>query len=521
MNSIERNNLSPSTLSPRGTILFWGTALGCALALGAVLIRVLSMPKAWGALACLAICGLCGLIVWTHLKLPIVPALRLALLASFWFRLEINLFAIKKQGHETPVGIVISLMLLLSLLLLVNHLYEGWRGREQGGVFPFSFSAVSVLLAMFCGLSVLQGVETMLGIYGLWGLVSEVLICYVAAAYFTSTTSMRQIVLCFAGAILLNAVLGILQYFDLFGGWELLGSTTGEREMKLPGMEVSRASGLCESPNTFGWILVSLSPLMIAPVLIAKAQFKKWERQFCVAAFFLGIVALILTFSRGSWIAFLCTMPVLVGFVLIAQPAAERGRLIVRLAGALLALVLFSLPFLNPLLARAFGEDDGAAESRLPLMDVAMEMIKANPLLGVGMGSYEAVMRRYDFTADFISDSFPYPVHNLYLHVAAEAGLPALLCLLTLVGIALWRGWQAWRSGPPLPRAIACGAIIGMLAYLITALKEPSSFDSGQIRILFLLCGFLLAAKRAISFPISDPATATTSGEQESGFSGQ
>jgi hypothetical protein len=48
-----------------------------------------------------------------------------------------------------------------------------------------------------------------------------------------------------------------------------------------------------------------------------------------------------------------------------------------------------------------------------------------------------------------------------------------------------------------LPRALAGGLMVGMLAYLITAMKELSSFDSGQIRLLFLLCGLLIAAHSA------------------------
>jgi peptidoglycan/LPS O-acetylase OafA/YrhL len=82
--------------------------------------------------------------------------------------------------------------------------------------------------------------------------------------------------------------------------------------------------------------------------------------------------------------------------------------------------------------------------------------------------------------------------------VAAEAGIPALLCLLTLVGLALACGWRAWRRPEQaLARAVAGGLMIGMFAYLVTALKEPSSFDSGQIRNLFLLCGLLIATERA------------------------
>lgn len=491
-----RNTISLAT----SRVLVGGGGLLCAFLLGVVLIQVLSLPKAWAALVCLAIGGTCAAIIWTTLSLPLISMLRVAWLATFWFRLEINLFAIKKQGHETPAGVVVSLNLLLGLMLVAAHLYARWQRQERGHLFPGAFTIIAILLSVLCVLSVMQGAETQLGIYSLTALATEFLICYVAVAHFSTAAALRQVVICFAVAILLNAFLGILQYFDIFSGWELLGAATGEREMKLPGMEVSRATGFCESPNTFGWMIASFGPLIITPVLLAKDRLRQWERYLCVIAFFFGVIALILTFSRGSWVAFLITMPVLVGMVLSALPPRERWKLTARLAGALIVILLLSLPFLSPLLARAFGEDDGAAESRIPLMDVAIEMIKDNPLLGVGLSSYEAVMRRYDRTPDFISDSFPYPVHNVYLNVAAEAGLPALCCLLSLVGITLWCGWGVWRqkaAAPALPRAIAGGAIVGMLAYLISALKELSSFDSGQIRMLFLLFGLLIAAERA------------------------
>ena len=42
------------------------------------------------------------------------------------------------------------------------------------------------------------------------------------------------------------------------------------------------------------------------------------------------------------------------------------------------------------------------------------------------------------------------------------------------------------------------------LAYLISALKELSSFDSGQMRMLFLLFGLLLAAERAARYFTSE-----------------
>jgi O-antigen ligase len=269
--------------------------------------------------------------------------------------------------------------------------------------------------------------------------------------------------------------------------------------MTIPGSEISRASGLLEMSNSFGWYLASFLPALLAPVLLAGRSLKEWMRWSLIAGFLLGVLALVLTFSRGSWAAFAVTMPLLAGVALAARPPRERWVLLVRFVGVLMILVALSAPFLNAVVTRITQDDQGSAESRLPLMQVAFEMIKANPVFGVGLGSYEAAMRRYDETEDFISESFPFPVHNMFLHIAAEAGIPALVCLLVLTGLALACGWRVWRdrNGDPLTRALAVGLMTGVLAYLLTGLKEPSSLDAGQIRLLFLLCGLLIANERA------------------------
>lgn len=469
-----------------------------AVGLGAAVALALMLPNAWAGLVTLAVCAGLGATIWGAVKLPVVPILRGALLVSFWFRLEINLLPLIKQGHETPVGLVVSLNMLLSLLLLAAFLYERRRGQQAEPVFPAAFSWAVAALVLLSVFSVMQSADRQFGLYGLWWQMTELLICFVAAAQFRSPRALRQVVLCFAVAILLNAGLGVLQYLELFGGWALLGATTGERLMKIPGMEVSRASGLLEAANSFGWVLVSYCPVILAPALLAKDALPRGARTLCLVSFFSGTVALLLTFSRGSWLAFALALPLFALLVSSGLPAKKRGRMLVGLAGALLALLLCSVPFLPAITARLTGDDEGAAESRVPLMEVATAMIEEHPFVGVGLSNYEVVMRRYDRTAEFITEHFPYPVHNLYLHVAAEAGIPALLCLLTLVGLALACGWRAWRRPEQaLARAVAGGLMIGMFAYLVTALKEPSSFDSGQIRNLFLLCGLLIATERA------------------------
>jgi putative inorganic carbon (hco3(-)) transporter len=158
---------------------------------------------------------------------------------------------------------------------------------------------------------------------------------------------------------------------------------------------------------------------------------------------------------------------------------------------------LLCLPFATPIYLRLTEDDHGSVQVRVPLMQVAQNMIADNPWLGVGPANYEAEMRRYDETREKITDGFDWPVHNIFLHMTAEAGIPATLCFLTLIIIALRRGWRALSSHDPFWRVLGAGLIAGSLAYLWVGLKEPGSFGAPQLRLAFFTCGMLLALDRA------------------------
>jgi hypothetical protein len=52
-------------------------------------------------------------------------------------------------------------------------------------------------------------------------------------------------------------------------------------------------------------------------------------------------------------------------------------------------------------------------------------------------------------------------------------------------------------SADPMMRTLALGLLTGMMAFLITGLKESGCFQTGMMRTFFLLCGLLLGVERA------------------------
>jgi putative inorganic carbon (HCO3(-)) transporter len=468
-----------------------------ALVLGSTIAVVATLPLMWVAVVCTGLCGLLGIVAWWSSNWPIVPILRVILIASFSFKMEINLFPVFKY-HESPPGVISSLMLIVSLMLLVAHFHDRLQGKPRETVFPMSFSLVSVALLLWCIVSTLDSSEIRFGFNAVWGLFVTLLICFVLANEFGSRAALRTAVITIATAVGINSLVGILQSTaGMFSDWTLIGAVKEEFRASIGSDEYLRASGFLGMSNSFAWYLITFLPVLLAATLVRVDGLHGWKRAFLATSSCLAVIALVMTYSRGGWAAFGLSLIVLVALAVRAAPPAERRRLAVRISVVVMLTALICLPLAKPIYLRLTEDDHGALAVRVPLMEVAQEMIADNPLLGVGPANYEAEMRRYDETKEKITDGFDWPVHNIFLHMTAEAGIPATLCFLTLIIIALGRGWRALSSHDPLWRVLGAGLIAGTLAYLWVGLKEPGSFGAVQLRLPFFTCGMLLALDRA------------------------
>jgi len=467
-----------------------------ALALGSALAVVATLPLIWVAVVCAGLCGLFSILAWWSSSWPLVPILRVVLIASFSFKMEVNLFPVFKY-HESPPGIIVSLILIASLMLLGAHILDRWRGKPRETVLPVSFSLASVALLLWLIVSTLGSSEIRLGFNAVWGMTVTLLVCFVLANEFGSRAALRNAVITVAAAVGINGVVGLLQSTTgMFTEWTMLGAAREEFRKSI-GDDYLRASGFLGMSNSFAWYLITFLPVLLATTLIRVEELRGWKRLLLAASSCLAVTALVLTYSRGGWAAFGLSLLALAALLYRASPPAERGRFAARMAAVALLTALLCLPFATPIYLRLTEDDHGSVQARVPLMQVAQGMIADNPWLGVGPANYEAEMRRYDETPVKITDGFDWPVHNIFLHMTAEAGILATLCFLALIIIALRRGWRALSSHDPLFRALGAGLIAGMLAYLWMGLKEPGSFGAPQLRLCFLLCGLLLALDRA------------------------
>jgi O-antigen ligase len=261
-----------------------------------------------------------------------------------------------------------------------------------------------------------------------------------------------------AGAF--QALLGLLQYFS--GGTlglEFFGEAKTHMMMRAGDVLVSRVSGTFGHPNNLAGYLAMVLQLNLALLF---APLKRGLRVLLGACLGLLGVALLLTLSRGGWLA--GTLGVMITAFLCLRRRTRRPALAWFVTLLVSGVIIIStIVLVEPLKRRLFEEDYGAAQVRIPLAQVALNIIRHHPLLGVGLTNYVAAAPAYDQTKEAVSFTFPRPVHNEFLLIAAETGLPAL-GLFGFIFLSL--AWGLIRTGKAPEETPLTYLALGLVAAL-------------------------------------------------------
>lgn len=219
-----------------------------------------------------------------------------------------------------------------------------------------------------------------------------------------------------------------------------------------------------------GWLLLVV--LVLATELVLSLRRRFW----LVVPVVLGVVALLLSFTRNAWVGLAA------GLLLLA--AVWRRRLL--LVFPVAAVVLWGvLP--RAVVDRATSTVDlrqPANYDRLCMVRSGVQMVRDHPWSGVGLDMVSSVYSLYR-RDDAPRWRVPH-LHNNFLQVAAERGLPALLAYLWLL-VAFFR--QAWRGvdGPgPVRRAAAAASLVAVTGITIAGLFEYNFWDA-EIQYLTLV----------------------------------
>jgi hypothetical protein len=236
-----------------------------------------------------------------------------------------------------------------------------------------------------------------------------------------------------------------------------------------PSGSLTRATGTFANPNVLGGYLLLLLPIgVMASVYVARVR-GLWAAVALGGG--LGFLSLVFTFSRAAVLMSLAAVAV---GILVSDVRRRRWLLLV------VVLVAVAIG----VLAGGCGSDSTAGYGRTEEWKQTFEVIKDQPLWGVGLGRLGFVLHERD------PASSARHAHNLWLTWWAEAGTGALIAWLWLTFVLLWRTLRgSLRTGSAAARA----ALVAMLGFFgFSMLDHPANTD--RVALAFwIVAGFALA----------------------------
>lgn len=313
---------------------------------------------------------------------------------------------------------LISIFLFLSLALFKQNKIT----IKKKDYFIFAF-------LIFALISFLRSKYFSLGFLGFWEVFQTVLF-YFLARFFTRDKKIKQ--LTFNSLFLLAGFEGLWASTQFLLQRPLGRILEPEKDIHPFGIIAFedifqfRSSGTLAHPNTLLVFLSLIFPLILSQVIAKKPLVKNKILTYSTLVF--SMLGIIFTMSRYGWLIIFLTT-----FIVICYFWRKKQIQPFFLTRKFFTLFLLLFLLLLPVVSRravtfrsAFKGKYNSWRSRKELIEEALFMIKTNSIFGIGPNHFLIALRKNNLTK--VADYFFYPVHNLYLLLASELGLPALFC---------------------------------------------------------------------------------------------
>ncbi len=386
-----------------------------------------------------------------------------------------------------------------------------------------------IILCLFfiiSGLSLFGAKNLGLGIYQLIKLAEFLILFFYLKSNFRELFDLERVCQVLLSSAFFQAFVGICQFASQGSlGLKILGeSPLGpniEGVAKIVvfgvhpaagGVKMIRAYGTFPHPNIFAaFLLFSLFCFYFLYLKVKETAFS--TKLASMLIFTILVFSLFLTFSRTFIILFISFSIFLFLYLFfrkeLYRPYHKRTTMLCTIL--LFAVVLCAIPMQKELCSRfVTGGVDAAINLRYFYNFISISIIRENPFLGTGLGNF--VWRLQDFQGSLRAANLfykldvpetqviPYqapfwlfqPVHNIYLLIAAEIGIPGLLIFLVFLSLILWPAIKLARENNLFSIFYFLFSI-----FLIVFLTDHFFWTLQQGRLMFwVLCGILAGLEK-------------------------
>ncbi|OGX38666.1 MAG: hypothetical protein A3D87_03275 [Omnitrophica WOR_2 bacterium RIFCSPHIGHO2_02_FULL_50_17] len=250
----------------------------------------------------------------------------------------------------------------------------------------------------------------------------------------------------------------------------------------------TRATAGFKTANGLGAYLTLAIPLILSLIFFRKEIFR--YRLLSATIFFFAIWSLVVTFSRGAWLA--AFLGAILFFLFFLFHKQLSGFYLV--LGFFIITVFLSV-YLRFVLTGSFDFESMArhatASWRLNIWRDALIMLEDRPILGHGINTFMQLFEVYRRDIG----SGPTYAHNCYIQLAAETGIAGLVSFLWIVFEIFRKSLNylifCWEGNDSLV-VLSLGLLSGIFAFLIHSFFD-NNFYSLQLSVyLWFFVGILI-----------------------------
>ncbi len=275
--------------------------------------------------------------------------------------------------------------------------------------------------------------------------------------------------------ILISTLVGIYAVWQHYSGMDLY-----RHKLLEPRGEVFISLGLFDHHLTFGGYCM-LVFLLASTFLLYRKRPGLFRILDFAAPALLGL-SLVFSYARSAWFGALTGI--------VALGLLKGGRFVYFMIMGVLVVCVLVLVIEPTSLDRIKEIDlskDKPESTRVRLWQTSINMIKAKPIWGVGLGNFGQMFDRYK--VDGIYDTTCHP-HNDFLNVAVNSGLLGLLAYLSIWVVFLRSGIKSVlkKKRSSFGYVMQIGGIVAIVAFLFAGLFQCYYTDAEvNMLIMFIL----------------------------------
>ena len=242
---------------------------------------------------------------------------------------------------------------------------------------------------------------------------------------------------------------------------------------------VLRVRGTMDDPNEFAGAMVVRT--MIAVGFLGVVT-KKYQRVLLVSSILILVYSVLLSGSRGGILGLSVAF---LAYILTRNDKSKGVWLVIFSVIFIVGLTIMPLSLKQRIGLVETGANVGNnLDRRVTYLLLGQELIKENPLLGIGLDGFATAYAQSEYR--FLSTSSGRIAHNTYLEIATGTGILGLSLFLILLGYPYLKSWKISRvKNTPELAKISAGLFAALSGFFVVAFFLSQQYE----KTLWLLIG--------------------------------